>query len=79
MEHQHTAWEWINHHFALISLIYFPAFMCYLNAVAIFFKRMGATKLADFLAKFEDALTASINAVKTYKQQNSQPPTEGPK
>lgn len=70
IEHHYTFWQWLNHHYALISLVYFPAFMCYLNSVAIFFKVMGNTKLADFLAKLEEALIAAKDAAKTYKQQN---------
>lgn len=66
--HQHTVLGWLNHHWAFISLVCFPAFMCYLNALAIFMKKMGATKLADWLAKLEDALTATVAAVKSYKQ-----------
>lgn len=70
MEHQHTALGWLNHHWAFISLVCFPAFMCYLNAISIFFKVMGNTKLANWLAKLEEALTASVNAVNAYKQNN---------
>lgn len=69
MEHHHTFGQWLNYNWAIISLIYFPAAMMYLNSVAIFFKVMGYTKLADFLAKLEQALIAARNAAKAYKQQ----------
>ncbi len=72
-EHHYTAWQWINHHFMLISMVYFPAAMMYLNSIAIFLKVMGATKLADFLAKLEEALIAARDAAKAYKQQNPTP------
>lgn len=68
-QHAHTWWGWLNHHWAFISLVCFPAFMCYLNSFAIFFKIMGATQLADFLGKLEEALTAAVAAGKAYKQQ----------
>lgn len=68
-QHTHTWWGWLNHHWAFISLVCFPAFMCYLNSFAIFFKIMGATQLADFLGKLEEALTAAVAAGKAYKQQ----------
>lgn len=73
MEHTHTWWGWLNHHWAFISLICFPAFMCYLNGVAVFFKVMGYTKLAEFLGKLEEALMAANNAIKASKQQGVKP------
>jgi hypothetical protein len=72
-QHPHTWWQWLNHHWAVISLVYFPAFMCYLNSVAIFFKVMGATKLADFLGKLEEALIAANAAIKASRQQGTKP------
>lgn len=67
-QHTHTIWGWINHHWFLISMVYFPAFMGYLNAFVVFLKVMGWTKLADFLGRFEDAAKASIDAYKSQKQ-----------
>lgn len=72
-QHTHTWWGWLNHHWAFISLVCFPAFMCYLNAIAIFFKVMGATKLADFLGKLEEALIAANNAIRVSRQQGVKP------
>ena len=74
VEHHHTFLQWLNHNWAVISLVYFPAFMCYLNAIAIFFKVMGATKLADFLGKLEEALIAANNAIKSSRQQGEKSP-----
>ena len=71
--HHHTFLQWLNHNWAVISLIWFPAFMCYLNAFAIFFKIMGATKLADWLAKLEIALTAFVAAVRSRNQNTTTP------
>ena len=51
--------------------------MMYLNSLAIFLKVMGATKLADFLAKLEQSLIAARDAARAYKQQN--PQSEAPK
>ena len=73
VEHHHTFLQWLNHNWAVISLIYFPAAMMYLNSLAIFLKVMGATKLADFLAKLEQALIAARDAAKAYKQQVKNP------
>jgi hypothetical protein len=70
--HPHTFLQWLNHNWAIISLVYFPAAMMYLNSLAIFLKVMGATKLADFLAKLEQALIAARDAAKAYRQQNPQ-------
>lgn len=67
MEHQHTVWGWINHHWMLISLMYFPAFMGYLNSFVVFLKVMGCTKLADFLGRFEDATKAAVDSYKSQK------------
>lgn len=75
--HHYTFLQWLNHHWALISLIYFPAAMMYLNSLAIFLKVMGATKLADFLSKLEKALIAARDAAKQYKAQNPIPAVEG--
>lgn len=69
MENHYTAWQWINHHWAIISLVYIPAAGMWLNSISIFLKVMGATKLADFLAKLEKALIAARDAAKSYKQQ----------
>lgn len=71
IDQHHTFIQWLNHHWAVISLIYFPAAMMYLNSLAIFLKVMGATKLADFLAKLEEALIAARDAAKAYKQQTA--------
>ena len=76
MEHHFTFWQWLNHHWAFISLVCFPAFMCYLNAASIFFKVMGYTSLANWLGRFEAALIAANNAVKAARQQNPLPPED---
>ena len=70
IEHHFTFWQWLNHHWAFISLVCFPTFMWYLSGAAMFFKVMGYTKLADFLGRFEQAVMAANNAMKAAKQQN---------
>ena len=60
MEHQYTWWQILNHHWAFISLVCFPAGMGYLNGLAAFFRVMGNTKLSDWLSKFENAIKAFI-------------------
>ncbi len=64
MEHQHTFLGWLNHNWAVISLVYFPAFLGYLNAFVASCKVMGWTKLADYLGKVEDAIKAFVDSVK---------------
>jgi hypothetical protein len=49
-------------------MVWFPAFLGYLNAFAASCKVMGWTKFADFLGKLEDALATFVNTVRTQKQ-----------
>ena len=48
--------NWIDKHFMVISLVWFPAFLGYLNAFVASCKVMGWDKLAVELGKIEDAL-----------------------
>ena len=76
-QHHFTVWQWINHHWFEISMIWFPAFLGYLNAFVASCKVMGWSKLADFCGKLEDALTVFVATVKSQKQNNL--PPENPK
>jgi len=71
MEHQHTFLQWLNHNWAVISLVWFPAFLGYLNAFVASCKVMGWDKLAIELGKIEDALTTFVSTLK----QNQTPKT----
>ncbi len=73
-QHPHTFLGWLNHHWAVISLVYFPAFLGYLNGFVASCKVMGWAKLADFCGKLEDAIKAFVDTVKT---QNQTPKKEG--
>lgn len=64
-EHHYTFWQWLNHNWAVISLVWFPAGMGYLNAFVASCKVMGWSKLADFCGKLEDALTVFVSTVKS--------------
>lgn len=64
MEHHHTFAQWFNHNFAMISLVWFPAFICYLRSFVDSCKVVGWTKLADELGKLELFLTTFVNSVK---------------
>jgi len=68
MTEHHTFWQWLNHNWAFISLVCFPAGMGYLNGLAAFFRVMGNTKLSDWLSKFEDAIKAFIANSKSQNQ-----------
>ena len=63
--------NWIDHHFMVISLVWFPAFLGYLNAFVASCKVMGWNKLAVELGKIEDALTTFVSTLK----QNQTPKT----
>jgi hypothetical protein len=63
---------WFKHHFMVISLVWFPAFLGYMNGLIAFFKVWGLTKPAEFCGKLEDSLKAFMDAVK-----QSQPPKTG--
>ena len=74
MEQQHhTFWQWLNHNWAVISLVWFPAGMGYLNAFVASCKVMGWSKLADFCGRLEDALTVFISTVKSQNKQGVKP------
>lgn len=64
IEHPHTFLQWLNHNWAVISLVWFPAFLGYLNAFVASCKVMGWTKLADTLGKIEDAIKTFIDTLK---------------
>lgn len=74
-EHHYTFWQWLNHHWAVISLVWFPAFLGYLNAFVASCKVMGWTKLADELGKLEDAIKVFVSTAKNQNQQNKTPST----
>lgn len=63
--HTHTFLGWLNHNWAFISLVCFPAGMGYLNGLAAFFRVMGNNKLSDWLSLFEKAITAFISNSKS--------------
>lgn len=69
LPHQHTVLGWVHHHFMEISLVWFPAFMGYLNGFAASFKVMGWTKLADFCGRLEDAVKAFVDARKAQQKE----------
>lgn len=58
------AYQWLESHWLVISLVWLPAFFGYLNAFAASFKVMGWTKLADFCGKLENAAKAFVDAKK---------------
>ena len=74
MEHHHTFLQWLNFHWAVISLVWFPAFLGYLNAFVASCKVMGWDRLAVELGKVEDALKTFVANVKS---QNQTPKTGG--
>ena len=55
---------WVHHHFMVISLVWFPAFLGYLNAFVASCKVMGWNKLALELGKIEDAITVFVATLK---------------
>ena len=55
---------WIKHHFMVISLVWFPAFLGYLNAFVASCKVMGWNRLATELGKIEDAITVFVSTLK---------------
>lgn len=56
--------HFIESHWLVISMVWFPAFLGYLNAFVASCKVMGWTKLADFCGKLEDALKTFVDTVK---------------
>lgn len=56
---------WIKHHFMVISMVWFPAFLGYLNAFVASCKVMGWTKLADELGKLENAIKVFVDTAKS--------------
>ena len=62
---------WVHHHWFAISMIWFPAFLGYLNALAASFKVMGWSRLAVELGKIEDALTTFVATVRSQKSRDS--------
>ena len=62
---------WIKSHFMVLSMVWFPAFLGYLNAFVASCKVMGWDKLAIELGKIEDALTTFVSTLK----QNQTPKT----
>lgn len=74
-QHTHTTWGWINHHWFEISMVWFPAFLGYLNAFVASCKVMGWDKLAVELGKVEDALRTFVANVKSQNQAQTTPKT----
>ncbi len=63
--------KWIESHFMVISLVWFPALLGYLNAFVASCKVMGWDKLAVELGKIENAITVFVATLK----QNQSPKT----
>lgn len=61
-------WFYVEHHWMMISMIWFPAFLGYLNAFVASCKVMGWTKLADELGRVEDALRVFVSTVRSQNQ-----------
>ena len=59
---------WIKSHFMVLSMVWFPAFLGYLNAFVASCKVMGWDKLAVELGKIEDAITVFVSTVKKQNQ-----------
>lgn len=78
-QHPHTFLQWLNHHWAVISLVWFPAFLGYLNAFAASCKVMGWDKFANWLGKFESALTTFVSTARSQNQSLNKPPDTGDK
>lgn len=60
--------HYTEHHWLVISAIYFPAFLGYLNALVASLKVMGWTKIADFLGRLEDAIKTFVDTLKNQNQ-----------
>ena len=75
-QHHFTFWQWVNHNWLTISMIWFPAGMGYLNGLAAFFRVMGNEKLSIWLSTFEEALKAFIA---NSRSQNQPPASPAPK
>lgn len=56
--------KWFENHFMVISLVWFPAFLGYLNAFVASCKVMGWSKLAETLGKVEDAIATFVSTLK---------------
>lgn len=54
----------VQHNWFEISVIWFPAFLGYLNAAIASLKVMGLTKPAEVLGKLEDGLKTFIDTLK---------------
>ena len=74
-QHHWTFLQWLNHNWAVISLVWFPAGMGYLNGLAAFFRVMGNEKLSDWLSKFENAIKAFVANSKSQNQTQQTTPT----
>ena len=77
VEHHHTFLQWLHYHWAEISLVWFPAFLGYLNAFVASCKVMGWDKLAIELGKVEDALRTFVANVKSQNQSTAVTPKTG--
>lgn len=60
---------WIKHHFMVISMVWFPAFLGYLNAFVASCKVMGWTKLADELGRLENAIKVFVDTARNQNRQ----------
>lgn len=75
--HTHTIFGWVQHHWMEISMVWFPAFLGYLNAFVASCKVMGWDKLAVELGKVEDALRTFVSNVKNQSQNTGNPGKTG--
>lgn len=61
----HTFFGFIQHHWLEISMVWFPAFLGYLNAAVASLKVMGFTKAAEILGKLEDGIKTFVDTIKS--------------
>ena len=62
------ATKWTSDNWLMISLVYFPAYMGYLNGVIAFLRVMGYGDLADWFGKFETACQAFVDEVRRQRK-----------
>lgn len=74
--HSHTFLQWLNHNWAVISLVWFPAFLGYLNAAVASLKVMGFDRAAQFLGKLEDGIKTFVDTLKNQGGSNAKTNTD---
>jgi hypothetical protein len=66
--------NYLNDNWLVISMVYFPAFIGYMNAFIAAARVMGWTQLADYFGKLEKAIQVFVDTARSRREISKEEP-----